>query len=174
MMRDRELLLHGAFAALALCACAGPPGNQVFVPDPPSTDGFSLVADALDAHCGTLDCHGSPARNFRVYGIDGERLSRNDIPGGSLTTAAEYTATYESIIALEPEILSSIVAEGGAHPERWIVITKGRGTEAHKGGHRMTAGDDTDRCITTWLAGSPDANACTNAAAVLPPGGIGF
>lgn len=161
-----------AFAALAVVvstACSGPAGNLKYVPNPPSRDTFPPVADALEVHCGTLDCHGSSARNMRVYGIDGQRLDIHGITGNKSTTDEEYTATYEAVIAVQPEVLSRIVNEGGAHPERWIVITKGRGTEVHKGNSQMAPGDATDTCIISWVAGQLNQDACDQAAAILPP-----
>ncbi len=159
---------------LALTACAGPSGDQVFVEDAPTTMNFDSVSDALEMHCGTLDCHGNTSRNFRIYGIDGSRLAGSDVPGGNPTTSAEYAETYESIVSLQPEVLSEIVAQGGARPERFIVITKGRGTEHHKGGVRMNQGDATDVCITSWLTGTVNTDACTSATAVSPPSVNGF
>jgi hypothetical protein len=168
--------LLGCTIGTGICviACSGPSGNEVFVSDPPPFTTFPEVNDALELHCGTLDCHGSSARNFRIYGIDGLRLARTDVPGGNATSADEYEATYQSIISLQPEVLSEIVSQHGAHPERFIVITKGRGTEHHKGGTRMTAGDALDVCLTSWLAGATNSDACATAAAVTPPGGEGF
>jgi hypothetical protein len=183
------LLLVGAYAALA---CQGPPGNQTFVPTIPTLEGFKdippppapqdatgpVVSDALEIHCGTLDCHGSSVRNLRIYGIDGIRAP-GLVPGGDPTTDEaqpgahapfEHQLTYESLIAIQPEVLSAIVSQHGARPERWMIITKGRGSEHHKGGSRMKSGDDTDHCIISWLTGSVDKDACTRSHdAVSPP-----
>jgi hypothetical protein len=129
----------------------------------------------LASSCGTLDCHGNAARNFRIYDVSGLRLSPNLTNQGG-TTYPEYEATYESLVLIQPEVLSNIYRHGGAHPEHWIVITKGRGTENHKGGSRMHAGDDADRCVTSWISGNTDVTACGNAAAAaaMPPGGTDF
>ena len=70
------------------------------------------------------------------------------------------TATYEAVIGLEPEIMRDVVKAGGAGPERLTFLRKGRGDEAHKGHRRITPGDSSDRCITTWLAGAVDKAAC--------------
>jgi hypothetical protein len=170
--RRSALHLIGAFAA---CACSGPPSDQIFVPNPPPyNDAFDAVSDALEAHCGTTDCHGNSARNLRVYGIDGLRDGRGLFPGSALTTPHEYEDTYSSLIALQPEVLTQVVADHGARPERWMVITKGRGTEHHKGGSRMQPGDDTDHCITSWLTLVVDQGACSRASSITPPGGPGF
>jgi hypothetical protein len=158
-----------ALAAGVACACAGPTDHLTYVPNPPSRDTFQPVSDALEVHCGTLDCHGSSWRNMRVYGIDGQRLDPHGITGNKATTEAEYTATYEAVIAVQPEVLSHLVNDHGANPERWIVITKGRGTEVHKGNSQMKAGDATDTCIISWVAGALNQEACDQAASISPP-----
>ena len=147
--------------------------------DLPSRADFPAVSGGLEIHCGTLDCHGNTVRNFRIYGHYGQRL--NQTVGLTGTTDDEHTATYESIVSIQPEVLSQIVRDHGARPERWIVITKGRGTEHHKGDRRMTKGDALDTCILSWLAGgrgagpgdagggSVNQNACNQAAIVGPP-----
>ena len=61
--------------ALSLAGCndfstADAPG-QLSVP---SRDDFPAVADAMQLHCGTLDCHGQVGRNMRLYGLYGLRL----------------------------------------------------------------------------------------------------
>jgi hypothetical protein len=176
----------GVIAALIAVACQGPSGNGVFFPTLPpgpapagdggvdlSRDPFRKLSDVLEARCGTLDCHGASARNFRVYGTAGLRLPPN-VPGKSSTTDPEYQKTYESLVLIQPEILSRIYRDHGAQPQRWIIITKGRGAEHHKGGSRMTPGDPADRCITTWLTGATDVDACIAGADTQPPGGPGF
>ena len=176
-MNTRALRISGSvLGVVALCcACSGPAGDQIYVPNPPPYDpSFNFVGDALEAHCGTLDCHGSAARNLRVYGIDGLRAGQGLFPGSALTSAQEYEDTYASLIAIQPEVLTEVVADHGARPERWIVITKGRGTEHHKGGTRMQPGDDTDHCLLSWLALTVDQDACNRASSVIPPGGPGY
>jgi len=180
----RGVVLRGALAALGAASCSGPPDAPRFLfKNPPPYGGgdagtagalFRPVSDALELHCSTLDCHGAPARNLRLFGAAGVRLDPRGLVGKSLTTDKEYEANYESIIAIQPEVLNTIVAQRGVRPERWLVITKGRGTEHHKGEVRMIAGDDTDRCVTSWLTGTLDTKACENAASVSPPMGVGF
>jgi hypothetical protein len=190
--------LCGATAGLSVVACSGPPDGQKFllqnVPpfagDAGTPARFRPVNEALEVHCGTLDCHGAPARNMRLYGISGVRLDPHAIPGGApkpgqpgqppppcpdcRTSEKELLANYESLIAIQPEVLNTIVAQHGVRPERWLVITKGRGTEHHKGESRMSPGDDTDRCITSWLTGVLDEAACGNAGSIQLPMGAGF
>jgi hypothetical protein len=166
-MSDRRFLAACAML-FAVAACAGPKDGQLYTSDPPKFDGFEPVSDALEVHCGTLDCHGSSYRNFRIYGIYGQRLDHGT-SGKGATTADEYTATYQSLIAIQPEVLSELVMDHAARPERWIVVTKGRGAENHKGKSRMHAGDATDTCLLSWVAGAEVQDACNQAAAVLPP-----
>lgn len=69
----------------------------------PSGDGFRTVSQVLERRCGTLDCHGDPARSFRVYGRAGLRLPRTEAEyladrmatsaGPGATTAASASAS---------------------------------------------------------------------------------
>jgi len=153
-------------ALLVIVACTFPSAtttNSVTLPDRAT---FPPVADLLGKRCGTLDCHGSAYRNLRIYGSLGLRLSPNDRPvSKGQTTAEEYDADFESIIALEPELTSAVVSEGGASPDRLTFVRKARGTEHHKGGSLMQAGDPEDTCITSWLAGKTDVAGCASATA---------
>jgi len=128
----------------------------------PSTTNFEYVANTLDAHCGTLDCHGASGRNFRMYGYSGRRLDPKDVSGGLATTPREVGADYCSLTSLEPEILAAVVAEGGARPERLTFIRKARGAESHTGGTVFPAGSDGDKCLTLWLAGKGESASCDN------------
>jgi hypothetical protein len=171
-MRARHTL--AVIWALAAIACGGPPDDQVVHGVAPSADAFAQVSPAIERHCGTLDCHGSSARNMRVYGIDGLRLAPDSVTGDQSTSVEEVLATYASIIAIQPEVLSRIVLEGGQRPERWLPVAKGREMEGHKGGRRMVAGDDTDVCITSWLANAVAADRCDTSAQFEAPGGEEF
>jgi hypothetical protein len=135
----------------------------------PSRVTFPLVLDALEPRCATMDCHGKPARNLRLYTSSGLRHSPADIPGSGSTTADEYEASYQSVVGLEPEWMAIVVAEGGLNPDRLTLVRKGRGDEAHKGGHILVSGDPADICLTSWLASSIDEEACHRAADVVPP-----
>jgi len=161
-------------AAVLSGACSGPPGDQTFAPTVPTMENFEKVSEALEWHCGTLDCHGNSARNMRIYGNNGIRFGKGLSPGSESTTDAERLLTYEALIAVAPEVLGQIVSQRGARPERWIVITKGRGTEHHKGGSRMLLHDATDTCVTSWLTGVVNGDACDAAAVVAPPEIPGF
>lgn len=126
----------------------------------PPRDGFEPVADALQATCGTLDCHGQVGRNLRLYGSRGLRLDPKATSAEGTTTAAEYEATFWSVVGLEPEAVSTVVRERGEDPTRLSLIRKARGTDHHKGGTLMKSGDALDRCLTSWLAGTVKTEAC--------------
>ena len=130
-----------------------------------------LLADAMQPACGTLDCHGQVGRNMRLYGGRGLRLDPAANPADGETTIAEYNATYLSVVGLEPEALAAVLADGGRRPERLTLIRKGRGTEKHKGGQQMIAGDPLDACITSWLRGAIDQAACKLVSDATRPGG---
>lgn len=156
-----------AAAALQLgCEAPEVAGSALLVP---SRGHFPAVAGALERRCATLDCHGRPERNLRLYSGIGLRLASSDVSGSGSTTEAEHDASYESVVGLEPEALSVVVSEGGEAPDRLTLVRKARGAEAHKGGARITPGDDADRCVTSWLASAVDEAACARAAEVGPP-----
>jgi hypothetical protein len=154
-------------AASALSACSVPAGDARFSGSRPELASFPEVAEVLVRRCGTLDCHGSSARNLRLYGDEGLRLSAEDRPQTPACTSADEVAQdYASVVGLEPEVLGAVVADGGAHPERLTIVRKARGSEDHKGGAPFLAGDAGDRCLTSWLADRTELDACLN---VLPP-----
>jgi hypothetical protein len=151
-----------ASALALLAACISPDGRTAErVPDRAS---FADVAALLVHRCGTLDCHGQATRNLRLYGSEGLRLSSADRPLAPLcSTSAEIDEDFASVVGLEPEVMTAIVAEHGAQPERLTMVRKARGLESHKGGTLMPAGDDEDTCITSWLAGQTRTDACARA-----------
>jgi len=163
--------LGWAFLLTLLAGCAAPPAGQTVDLPTPDRATFAPVGEVLGTHCGTMDCHGAPERNLRVYGIYGERLGDDMVPGNGSTTEEELTATWQSLVAIDPERLAAIVVDRGRSAEEWIVVTKGRGAERHKGGARLRAGSPGDRCLLSWLAGAVDPAACAEASATLPPGG---
>ncbi len=167
-MTKRIAFLIGLALALAV-ACGGPPDDArvgVVTPDPAQFPPVSLL---LDHRCGSLDCHGARTRNLQVYGCEGLRLG-TATPGcrnasGTDTTAEEHDATFRSLVALEPAVMTSVVQGKGQNPELLTFVRKARGTESHKGGTLVTPGDDQDICMTSWLAGAVDKNACARALA---------
>jgi hypothetical protein len=164
--RARSLFFAGivASAITAIAACSAPDASARFVASPPDRASFAPVAQVFVRTCGTLDCHGTVARNFKIYGDIGLRASPSDRPSVlTPTTNEEVDRTYASFVGLEPETLSAVVTSGGASPERLTFLRKARGTEHHKPGPIITQGDDRDVCFTSWLAGHTDAGACTRA-----------
>jgi hypothetical protein len=154
-------------------ACSVPPSNAQYTPQSlPDPGSFPPVAQLLVVRCGSLDCHGTPARNLRLYGSAGLRWSPSDRPLIPVCdTTDEVAQDYESVVDLEPETMSAVVAAGGANPQELTMVRKARGTEAHKGGTIWTAGDDSDTCLTSWLAGKPDEGGCVRGMAGVLPGG---
>ena len=157
-------------AAIALAmACGAPPDDARIGVSAPDRAQFPPVSLLLDHRCGSLDCHGARTRNLQIYGCEGVRLG-DASPGcrnasGTDTTADEHDATYRSLVTLEPAVMSAVVQGHGAHPELLTFVRKARGTEAHKGGTLITPGDDQDVCITSWLAGPTNVDACARALA---------
>ncbi len=165
-MKRSHALVVVACAAMGIIFACSTPANTTVVGVVPDSATFPPVADLLVKRCGTLDCHGSVYRNLRVYGSLGLRLSPDDRPiSKGQTTPAEYQNDFDSVVGLEPEIMTTVVTEGGASPDRLTFVRKARGTEHHKGGSLMQEGDAEDRCITSWLAGSTDVADCQSAVA---------
>ncbi len=156
----RTLTVLGA--ALALASCSIPPTGSTYTPAAlPDAASFPPVAQLLDVRCGSLNCHGTIARNLRLYGSAGLRFASTDRPlVPTCNTPDENAQDYASVVDLEPETMSAVVGGGGAHPEMLTVVRKARGAEAHKGGAVWSQGDDADTCFTSWLAGTADAAAC--------------
>jgi hypothetical protein len=127
------------------------------------------VTTVFEKRCGSLDCHGSVARNMRIYSTGGLRLPNEAgaAPGQGATTLEEITANYLSISNLEPEQMTEVVTHG-ADPYSLLVLKKPLELERHKGGPAITRGDDAETCIVSWLkAGSGntvDKNSCAKAA----------
>ncbi len=162
---SRAVVVAVAFSAIACVTATSDATVTETVPDRTS---FPAVSDLLDHRCGTLDCHGVTYRNLRIYGREGLRFAATDRPTSkpSTTTVAEYDATFASLVALEPETMSAVVADQGAAPERLTFVRKARGTEDHKGLAIWSEGGPEDLCVTTWLAGKIDAAACAKALTV--------
>lgn len=159
----RALLLGALVGASGCVAEVGPTSVSTELRAPVRV-GFEGVADGLQPSCGTLDCHGQAGRNLRLFGERGLRLAADENPGEGATTPAEYEANYWSLVALEPEALSSVLAAAGANPERLILIRKGRGTTRHKGGAQAPENGPLDQCVVGWLRGAIPTEACRTAA----------
>lgn len=156
-------------ASLAVFACDVPERGQI--DRPVSTR--ATQADFLNAgvglvferRCGSLDCHGSVARNMRIYSSDGLRAPNEAGlgPGNGSTTSAEKLANYQAILGLEPLATRDVL--NGADPYEMLVMKKPLLIESHKGGGVFRQGDDTETCIYSWLTSEPDAGVVTNLAA---------
>jgi hypothetical protein len=159
-------------ASVAFFACSGPKDGQVFVGTFPSAETFQPVSAALEARCGTLDCHGSFYRNLRMFGMNGIRGTVNEVSGVHATTDEEVLLNYESLVSIQPEQFSNIVSHRGQGFDKWIVVTKGTGAEHHQGSSRFAKGDLTYTCLLSWVTGSVNMDACTESAtSVMRPGG---
>ncbi len=156
----------GAAAAINGSGCSSPDGSATVDPTAgdagPSRQQFDFVAPVLARRCGSIDCHGSIYRNMRIYGYGGLRIQSGTDTITPMTpnrvTDVEAQASYDSVVGLEPEIMRTVVAQGGAGIERLTFIRKGRGTEDHKGNKRLDA--NSDACVASWLANHVDENAC--------------
>ena len=151
-------------AAVVVTGCSSPDTSATVDPTAgdagPSREQFDFVAPVLSRRCGSIDCHGSIYRNMRIYGYGGLRTGAEatDPMTPMRVTAAEAQASYESVVGLEPEVMRTVVQQGGAGVERLTFVRKGRGDEDHKGNKRLNA--DSDLCVTSWLANHVDEDAC--------------
>lgn len=155
--------------SLGVFACDVPERGQI--DRPPSTRatqgdflgaGVGLV---FERRCGSLDCHGSVARNMRIYSSDGLRAPNEAGlgPGNGSTTNAEKLANYQSVLGVEPLATREVLL--GADPYTMLVMKKPLLIESHKGGGVFRQGDDTETCVYSWLTSDPDGGAVTNLAA---------
>lgn len=156
---------------LTLAGCSTPPADSRYVQQSlPEAGTFPPVAELLVIRCGSLDCHGTVARNMRLYGAAGLRLSPADRPlAPPCDTPEEVAQDYGSVVGLEPETTSEVAA--GADAGALTLVRKARGTEAHKGGQVWTQGDDSDTCLVSWLAGRASTASCAAGLAAVLPGG---
>jgi len=159
----RWLVLISLGGVGASPACSSYGGDKTVSLPTPVRENFGVVSSVLEPHCGTLDCHGGPARNFRVYGKGGLRANGNDTTGAaSDTNESDVQGTYESIVSIYPEVLSLVFQEKGRDPQRWIVVSKARGLEKHVGGTPFPEGSPGDRCLVSWISGSLDPAVCAS------------
>jgi hypothetical protein len=156
----------GVSAALPLaCASVDPDArNSIECPtDDPAL--FRPVSQVLELRCGTLDCHGHPARPLRLYGQYGLRRPEAEgsenvqnyaeyFPGGKEpTTDAELQDNIRSLCGLEPETMTRVV-RGENEPGDLTLTRKARLEEKHKGGRIWFKGTEGDRCLVSWLDGT--------------------
>ncbi|MFO0664379.1 MAG: hypothetical protein U0174_10535 [Polyangiaceae bacterium] len=163
----KKIAFLGPFVGIALlsgatssCAEEYDPGKKTTVVAPDFATYDKYVDGFLNARCGTLDCHGQPGRPFRSYGYRGLRIFKADgglVPGQgtSTSTPEERLSNYYSIIALEPEEMSRVIARNGERPETLLFVRKPLLLERHKGGPALSIEDNGYKCITAWLRAEP-------------------
>lgn len=155
------------FATALVVACSAPDTAGRVDPIGPNRDAFKIVAPMLVRRCGTIDCHGSSLRNFRLYGYGGQRLAAADRPDfPALIQPDELRFDYDAVIGIEPEIMREVVQANGAGADRLTLVRKGRNDEDHKGGQRIKPGDPADTCLLTWLSNTTNEAACASAGCV--------
>lgn len=154
--------LTGAFFALFACGYDPDATTTLYTPD--YTIYKEKVHQFVNQRCGTLDCHGQVGRPFRNYGSRGLRLYDEEAkltPGGDATDEAEYRASYESIIGLEPEATRRVVA-CEQEVSTLLLFRKAAGRapgdprpggegERHKGGSVAATGTPGYACMLAWL-----------------------
>jgi hypothetical protein len=119
----------------------------------------SSVSEYMERRCGTLDCHGSPARPMRLYGQYGLRHPEEpNWSGGAATTFRERAENSAAVCGVGPAL---------------FVVDKARGIEGHKGGTIMTVPSPEDTCLAGWLlqnvAPNQVSSACPQAIQRLSP-----
>lgn len=163
------LIVMGA-AATSACSSYDPndridPTVGTVVSDAGLASDFKPVAKMLVERCGSIDCHGSKYRNFRLYGYLTERLFSYDTPQSPNSIRdEEVVEDYNSMVALEPTIYLQVVREGGQAPDRLTLMRKARNHENHKGNKPIVEGDPADVCLQSWLQGHVAEEACKAAA----------
>ena len=147
------------------------------VPEPiavecPSAEEFVDVSPVVEKRCGTLDCHGDPARPLKIYSYYGLRnisedefndpslIEVNDtVPGGKITTEEERALNRRSLCGVEPEKMNQLAA-GEITPDELLIIRKPLGVERHKGGELFIKGGAGYDCLASWLRGDVRASDC--------------
>jgi len=175
MSGKRALYLLLFVPGCVALACSGPTKGELDRKSAPRatigsfrTGGVGVV---FERRCGSLDCHGSPARNMRIYSNRGLRLPNEAglAAGQGETTLDESSENYQSIMTLEPESTNDVV--NGGDPYSLLIMKKPLEIERHKGGPTIRRGDDAERCLVSWLKETttePVDKAACNAAAVFP------
>jgi hypothetical protein len=124
------------------------------------------VQPVVEHKCGSLDCHGQLPRGLRVYGKNSLRLANDAglVVGSGATTRDEARATYESIMALQPEKMDAFAREPAPRPESdaygLLLLTKPLAIERHRPGATLRKGEPAERCILSWLVGAVDVASC--------------
>jgi hypothetical protein len=157
--------IAGAIPLFATGACITADELAITKNNCPSGNDFPIVSQVFERRCGSLDCHGETYRPFRVYGRYGLRkpdssLGGGDVSGGMVeTTDAEMEANRESACGLEPERMANVLA-GKLEVTDLTLVRKPRLLEAHKGGQVTPKTSPGYACITSWIQGAVDHDAC--------------
>jgi hypothetical protein len=158
--------LFGLATAVSVQSCASTPDPSrytvIFTPDFNQFKNGG-VNDFLAQRCATLDCHGQVGRPLRLYSRTGLRILNDamNVPGGSGLTDDEITANFQSVVGLEPEHMSQVVADPtGNPPQLLLFIGKPRNLIVHKGGQVIVPLDDGDTCLVTWVTGNVNTASC--------------
>lgn len=166
---------------MVAAACASAPDKERVTYLGPLPSGQTIEPDYatyktgvdpyLGKRCATLDCHGQVGRGLRLFSMNGLRAF--DASGNGYfpyTTGKdpiqedEQRQNYLSVCGLEPEVMAQVMAGGGADPMKLLLLKKPLLYEGHKGGQIMIdVSDPGYKCIASWLAGTLDQNACTQA-----------
>ncbi len=164
------------FLAIAACVSVpdkdrqtyvGPLANgQTLAPD------FTLYKSGPDAYlgkrCSTLDCHGQLGRGLRIFSPQGLRAfdasGAGYFPltsGKDLESDDEKRQNFLSVVGLEPEVMTQVMSNGGADPQKLLLLKKPLLYEGHKGGQVMVdISDPGYKCLASWLQGALDQDAC--------------
>lgn len=159
VLRHLGVLVPASAVAIG-CTVREGPGR--LAADTPDRGAFVVPGKLLVARCGSLDCHGSTYRNYRLFGYGGARLDPSHRPDTPDTTDAELALDYDATVGIEPD-LTRAIAEGRSVPESSTLVRKARGSEAHEARARWVAGSPVDACVVGWLTRSPDDAACAAA-----------
>ncbi len=161
-------IVIAAMAATASTGCLSEADRGIAqpfcAPFQPIND-FRLLNNVLERRCGTLDCHGVPARPLLIFGQNSYRRPGAEafdppegpvdpdeyFPGGiEATNEYELRGTFDSLCGLEPEKMDRVVK--GEPPEILSLIRKPRLEEKHKGGRIWGTGTrQGDACLVSWL-----------------------
>ncbi len=158
VVRRVKALVFASFALVLMgmgtWACVGE-GELEETPCPNHDVFVNSVSPYIERRCGTLDCHGQPTRNMRIYGRLGLRHpAEMNVAGGAPTTTVELESNFAAVCNLEPEAMQALQKSGGASAEKLLLVLKARGEERHKGGKVVNTNDDGDLCIVNWLMGA--------------------
>lgn len=172
MLRPLVAILTAGLGVLLVASCSAPKGELerkvAATRGSPGSFRVAGVSAVFERRCGSLDCHGTLGRNMRIYSSRGLRLPNEAglAPGAGDTSLDEITANYNSIMTLEPEATNAVI--DGADPYSLLIVKKPLEIEKHKGGPTIRRGDDSERCIISWLKEDTlnpiDTDACTRAA----------